>query len=348
MKKGLLLIVAGCATMFAKAQNLNELPHWSAELNVSGGSLQQTLTTINFVSAYPGAVNAHISSLEPVAGSSMGGNLQLGYFIGKKRHFGFSAGIMYLQQAYSVDMNSFHVEYKSTDFMGQTFRQLLTADAPVQEKITTTNINIPLLLKYQTSIGKKWGIMLEAGALFNMKVTNAYNTNASFDYEAIYDIEQIDGKNVAVYDNSPTPNSSDWQITKAQYNKNNSDGKAAAFMNGFRALGYNVGLDVSPNHTTGNTSYNTGSFGFMAQPSITYNIGKNLFLNLGFFYMMQSFNNDASSGYMITNTVGSYNSLLNGVKSSVQSTYGGTLGIRYFFGAKKKADMKAGEGMPKQ
>ena len=340
MKKGFLLMIAVSAAMCSQAQSLQDLPQWSAELNVTGGSFQQMLSTVNLVSAYPNAVNGNISSIHPGSGTAMGGNLQIGYFIGKKRHFGISTGVMYTQQTYNLNMNMLSVEYQSTDFWGQTFRQVLSADGPIQEKITTTNINIPLLLKYQTNIGKKWGIMIEAGALFNIEARNAYTTNASFDYGAIYDLQQVDGRPVSVYDNAPTPNSSDWILTKAEYNATHNDGNAGPFLNTFKSQGYNVGLNEKPYSNSGTVPYETVSVGFMAQPSLTYNIGRNLFLNLGFFYAMQDLKNNASTSYMTTNQIGEYNSMLNGVKSSMQSTYGGTLGIRYFFNMKKRSAAK--------
>lgn len=61
MKKGFLLMIAVSATMCSQAQSLQDLPQWSAELNVTGGSFQQMLSTVNLVSAYPNAVNGNIS-----------------------------------------------------------------------------------------------------------------------------------------------------------------------------------------------------------------------------------------------------------------------------------------------
>jgi hypothetical protein len=339
IKKGFSLVVAGVLGVAAYAQNMDELPRWSAELNVFGGSLQQTVTNINFVSAYPYAVNGNISNLQAVAGSSMGANAQLGYFIGKKRHFGISAGIMFSQQQYSLKMDTLHVEYKSNDYTGNVFRQVLTADGHIQENITATNINIPVLLKYQTKFSKKFGIDVDAGVLFNVRIMNDYKTNASFDYEAIYALPPTAGNIENAYDNAPTPNPSDWLITKSYLNATDK-GNAASDFSTFRAQGFNVGLGVKPNHTSGSVPYNNGSIGFMAQPSLTYNIGRNLFLNLGFYYMMQNFTNNASNTYMTTNKVGDYSSVTNGVTKSQQTTYGGVLGLRFMFGGKKaKMDM---------
>ncbi len=64
-----------------------------------------------------------------------------------------------------MTLNQYHVEYQSTDKQGTTFRQVITADAPVKEQLTIQNMNIPLVFKYKTRFTRRIGFTADAGLL---------------------------------------------------------------------------------------------------------------------------------------------------------------------------------------
>jgi outer membrane protein OmpA-like peptidoglycan-associated protein len=163
---------------------------------------------------------------------------------------------------------------------------------------------------------------------------NAYNTNASFDYGAIYAYNtEVSGGQTAVYDNSPIPSKYDLTLTKPAITEQSGAASVASVLNQYRTLqGMNVGLNESPTKTTGNTTFTQGTLGFIVRPAYSYYISNRVAINLGVFYMFQPFNNSVKSGYMLTDKIGDYNSLTNSVSQSMQQSYGINLGVRVYLG----------------
>ncbi len=342
MKKLIFLLAAAYGTVPAVAQESKHSYHadsllsrWVIDINLLGGGASQAFTSANTDANYPNTLNTNTGQLKYRNGYSFGGDAQLGFFFGRKRHFGISAGFMYMQQNGDAILNNYHTEYQATDGVGNVYRQVVSGN-DVREQVISTNLNIPLVLKYKNRFSKHWGFTADAGALFNLQMKNAYTTYANFDYGAIYKFAQSsDGGTVSVYDNAPVASSNDWFITKGEFLKNNPNGNYQAYVDAKRALGYNVGENLNPGTRTGNTSYTTGSVGFILQPSFAYYLSDNVALNFGVYYMFQPFKNNAQSGYRLTDGMGTYSSTMNNVTSSINQQYGINLGVRFLFGKKQ-------------
>ena len=308
------------------------LPRWVIDVNLLGGLADQSFKTTASMPDYPNALNANTGKLEYKNGYSFGGDAQVGFFFGAKRHFGLGTGVLLMQQHGDAILDNYHVEYKATDGVGNIYRQLVTGN-DVREEIVSKNINIPFVLKYKNRFSRHWGFTADAGALINLQMKNAYTTHASFNYEAIYKLTQSsDGGTVSVYDDAVTPSSNDWFITKGEFLQNNPNGNYQAYIDAKRALGYNVGEGLNPGTRTGKTSYTRGSIGFMVQPSVNYFLSDNVALNFGLYYMFQPFKDNTQSNYRLTDGMGTYSSNLNSVKSSHNQQYGINLGVRFFLG----------------
>ena len=334
MKKVLFLFILCSITVSAFARHKVDpqyyadslLPRFCIDLNFKGGWLSEGLSTIDLSQNYANNVNSNIGSIGFANGHSYGADLQLGYFFGKRRHWGLGAGIMYFYQTGDLSLNQFHIEYKAYDVNNDVYRQLLTANNPIKEKLTINSFSIPLVLKYKKQFSPHWGFTADMGLLFNLSMKNSYNTNASFDYEAIYKF--VNGK--PVYDAAVNPDGTDWLITKAKYTAANSTGSLEDYFNATRAQGYNVGLNVKPNSSKGSVTYN-GTIGLMFQPSLTYRINDYLFFNLGAYGIMQIYDNsNNNNNYRLTDNVGNYNSLTNAVSTSYNFSYGINIGLRLF------------------
>ncbi len=360
MKKIFFLLIAATGALSAIAQTTDAkkhvdslktrdynvdgaLPKWVLDVNLLGGIMTQNLTTAR--PGYTNALNTNISGLKYNNGMSYGADAQVGYFFTPNNNWGVGTGLMYLYQTGNVTMNQFHVEYQSTDSHGLTFRQLLTANQQIKETMKTTNINIPVVIKYKHRFTQHVGLTIDAGALINLQNTSAYKTNASFNYEAIYQYaNDVSGHPVAVYDNASVPSSNDLQITQAQYLKTHPGGDVNAFINQeHNQNGYNVGLGVKPNSNTGSVSYNTGSIGFIVQPSINLYLSDKVALNFGLYYLYQPSTNNASNTYRLTDGLGQYSSVLKNVSSATSQSYGLNIGVRMYFGKVRDAD---GDGIP--
>jgi outer membrane protein OmpA-like peptidoglycan-associated protein len=354
MKKIFFLLIAanGALSAFAQAPGSNNnmdnskprvwfkpdsmLTRWVVDVNATGGFLTRNMTVANTSGNYTNGINNNTGSLKFSNGLSAGGDAEVGYFFGKKAHFGIGTGIQYLYQQGDAYMNGFNVQYESTDNNGNIFRQLITADNQIKEHVTVSNINIPLLLKYKKRFTQRVGFTADAGILYNLQEKNSYNTNATFDYQAIYDYTTPPPLNglPTVYDNNVTPLPTDYLITKANYRGDNVNQYFASQA----AAGYNVGLGVQPSNKTGSVSYLQGSVGLLLRPAVNVFLSDNCALNFGLYYQYQPFNHNLPSGYMLTDKVGSYSSVLNTVTASKDQSYGLNVGVRFFFGKQKDSD----------
>ena len=366
MKKIILLLLTAAFCLPLHAQNINAegdnvrrnnnsgsmqgccggsaMSHWCIDVNLTGGMLMQDYSAVSPAAGYTNSLNTQTSSLKFNSGASMGADAEIGYFFGKKRHFGIGTGVMYMYQMGDLTMDHFHVEYQSSDNMGGTFRQLLTSDGKVKESLKINNFNIPLLFKYKTQFTNRIGFTVDAGVLFNLVETNNYTSKSSFDYEAIYKYDETPEGIIPVYDNNATPGASDLLITKSKYASSGYN-NIPAYFNELQSHGYNVGLGVNPYKATGNVSYTAGTIGLLVRPAISIAMCHRMSLNLGVYYLYQDFNNTAASNYRITDKIGQYSSMLNTVTSSMNNSYGLSVGVRYCLGKRRcpQAPPAAGE-----
>ncbi len=319
------------------------LPRWVLDVNFVGGVLMQDFTTKNTMSNYLDVIAEKSNtggSLKLTNGINYGGDVQLGFFFGKKRHFGLGTGFMYLRQEGDATWSdNFKVQYKSFDANNDVFRQVITSTDRIQEKLEITNLNIPVVLKYKARLSKVFGFTMDAGALINFKNSNSYTSNAKFDYEAIYKFDTTGGVRRLVYDNAPNYNVNDQLYLKSEY----LGAHDAAYVNNYfnntlASRGYNVGLGKTPGANTGTVSYNTVSIGLLVQPSVNIFLSDAVALNVGGYYIYQPFENDAKANYKMTDKVGDYSSSLNTVSSVASSSYGANVGLRFFFGKAKDTD----------
>jgi len=314
-----------------------QMSRWVLDVNAMGGMLTQNITTANTYGNYLNGISTNnTGNLTFKNGMSYGGDVQIGYFLGKKAHWGIGIGFQYLNQQGDMDLDQFHVQYQSTDANGNIFRQVITANNPIKENIQTTNLNIPLMLKYKNRFTKHSGFTCDGGLVYNLQEMTMYNTNANFNYEAIYQFAKNPegGNPVTVYDNGVNPSTNDLLITQAQINKHS--GHTADSFAMYHNAGMNVGLNQNPNKNTGSTTFTQGTLGFLIRPEYSFYLSNKVALNLGVFYMYQPFNTSAKAGYMLTNKVGDYSSVTNSVTSSVNQSYGLNLGVRIFLGKYKE------------
>ena len=365
MKKRTLILIALLGVICAHAQNINPgsdyntsrynggpvkefkadslLSRWCLDINVTGGALWQHILADNPESHYLNAQNGRSSDLQFTKGSSFGIDAEIAYFFDEHRNWGIGAGLLYMHQNGTVGLDNFHVEYQSVDYAGNIFRQVVTASNPIHETIGIDNLNIPLMLKYKNRFSRSVGFTADAGVFINVTETNAYNTDASFDYEAIYKFTGAQGASATVYETSSVPASTDLLITKAQYVSTHPASSVDNYFNTLRSQGNNVGLGVRPNNNTGTVSYKSGSGGLLLRPAVSFSVSDQVALNLGLYYVYQKFQHTATGTYRITDKVGEYNSVLNTVSSVSSNSFGISFGIRLFLTKAKEKTMPAME-----
>jgi outer membrane protein OmpA-like peptidoglycan-associated protein len=357
MKKLFFLLIAAGATLSAIAQTATtdtnthmvpqpkkaftsdgHLPAWVIDVNGLGGVLTQDLKATNTLGNYNNVITSVSNNggeLKFDNGRSFGFDAQVGYFFGRSRRFGIGAGFMYLYQQGDLTMSDkFHVEYQSTDANGDVFRQVVSSQYPIKETQKITNINIPVLLKYKVRFSKVLGFTADAGALVNLQTRSSYQTNASFNYEAIYQrIPNGDGSVTSVYDNSPAYSQNDQVFLINKYVPTNQT--VEQYFNAtLPAKGYNTGIGVKPGNNSGSFDYTMGSIGFIVRPQLSFYLSDMVALNVGGYYLYQPEMNTVKGSYQLTNKVGDYSSVLNTVNSGHSQSYGGNVGLRFYFGRK--------------
>lgn len=342
MKKIFLLSIAAGAGLSAMAQVRGGDNYFASklvvDLNFPVGMVMQSPTSSMAVN-FPNAINTRIDDLKMGSGLSYGVDLGIGYYIGKKRQWGIGAGVQYLMQSSDATIGAYHVEYKAMDPKDNVYRQLVTATHSIKEELTTTQINIPVVLKYKHRFNTRIGIAVDAGIVYNLQVQNKWKTDAEFNYEAIYKFARdANGNTYTVYDDQSTPDKADWLMTKAQYDEHNSIGSVAGVFDSLRARGYNVGLNMKPANNSGTISYTTGSIGFILRPTVTVRLMNRVHLNVGLCAMYQTFENKTASNYRLVDNMGAtYSSMLNTVSSTSNITAGLNLGLRFLLGTPKDA-----------
>ncbi len=310
----------------------------SADLQVTGGMLNQNISSIPFSVNYKDALNTKQGDIKFDNGMSKGFDFRLGYYFNRKRSLGIGVGINYYKQQGDFKLDTFHVEFRSADATYDPFRQVISTTRGIKESIVTKSINIPFLLRYKKDFNDKIALTVDAGILYNINVKNTYNTNASFDYEGIYLLEG----NVPVYDNSEIPSDNSLIITKAEYLKNFPNGDVNAFFKHHDSIGKSVGLNLNAAQKEGSVTYKSGSLGYTGEIAVNYMVYKNICVRLGAYYTYQSFTNTTNNNALRltdavvkdasgTTTGVTYNSMLNEAQTVKSNNYGLLLGVRIYF-----------------
>lgn len=311
-----------------------QTPPWYVGLGVFGGSQTGKLDQNVWSQYYLNALNTNISNLEQKKGSHIGFNASFGYYFGKKRMIGLGTGFQFLQSQYELGLETFAVEFQSVDEQGQTFRQIIRSNNPIQEQIKQSTMGIPVMLLFKKELNQHWGINLDAGMVFNFSSKGTFSAeNANFDYEAIY---KLDNNGVPMYDNSSIPDPNSWLITAEHYNRVHPTGDVNAYFDNLQNQGFNVGLGVSPTTTDGDLSKLKVNASWMIRPSVSYKLNSNVALHLNLMLQQVKTTFKNSGNHQMTNQLGTYSSMTNSLKSNTQLFYNVGLGMRYYFGEKKE------------
>jgi len=306
-------------------------PQFFLEGDFKIGEFSEKLGTASLTNSYPNVLNPVSGNITFTESRSNSYNLEFGGYLNHKRTFGIGTGFIYQRQRGNIGTDTFHVEFESTDYKGNVFRQLISSNGPINESVKISSISIPIFLRYRKDIVEDLFLTVDAGVVLNVMLQNKYATNTGFDYEAIYKFAGSSNNPNTVYDNSPIPGPSDWLITSAQFLKTNPNGDVTEYFNFLHGLGYNVGLGDSV-RKSGTVTYHSKSIGFNLQPALNYKISPKIYGKAGLYVMYQSFENATqNTSGQFASKMGDYNSLLNYTKTIQSISYGVMFGINYLF-----------------
>ena len=342
-------IVFNIFRLSAQVRGEAYMPSFFIDVDANSGLLHQQVTTVPLTANYPGLIDPAIGKVSFSNGLAASADVHIGLYLNNTRTVGIGTGLSYNIQSANLGLDSFHVEFRATDDKGNVFRQLITADHAIAESVKMTSINIPLLLIYRKNFSGKFFITAEGGLVYNAQTQNSWNTNANFDYEAVYKFTGT-GSNVStVYDNSATPGGADWLITRSAFLKDNSVGDVNSYFATKNAAGYSVGLNEQVKSKSGSFKLASGSLGYTVAAALNFKITKKVFFKLGGYYLAQSFSNTSQNNSLpltskiSRNSAGQdtgvdYNSLFNSVKTLQNSSYGITIGLKFFISSHSLLD----------
>jgi outer membrane protein W len=249
--------------------------------------------------------------------------LDVEYYIGRKKNIGIATGIGFSSFNASFSMDTFHVEYQSTDAAGNIYRRSVHVHN-MDEKLKISSINIPILLQYKFSIGEKGSLSIGAGVNYHIVSSAKTSGTATADYEAIYKWQN----GYTVYDNSIPQSNNSWMITRSNVEAHNGKSGEAAYFAQKKADGYDVGIDQSLTHDA--TLKLGNAMGPLVRLGVDFKLSGKLWLSVLLQYQGMTFtNNSYSTNYILTNETGSYNALLNNVEKLKVSTISLGAGIKY-------------------
>lgn len=311
------------------------------DLDVPVGMVMQSPTG-SMPLNYTNYCYSNVDKLKFNAGLSYGLNAEVGYFVGLYGKFGIGAGINYMSQSSSAEIGNFRVDYQDKDSKGNIFRQILSSNGAIKEDLTTTNINIPIMLKYKKRFTTRLGLAVDAGFLFNVSMTNKWKADASFDYEAAYKFsEGVSSGAPTLYDNGTTLGANDWLLTRSMYTHTltPSVSTLVGIFDSLRLRGYNVALNTKSTQNSGTVNYSSG-IGFMLRPAVTVRLMPRLHAKIGAVVTYQMFKHTydgaSASDYKVSSNLGAnYNSILQPITSINVTTIALNLGLRYFIGIPK-------------
>ncbi len=324
-------ILLAVQTSFAQVRGFYKTKYYF-DADLKTGIVKQKFNSIPFTANYTEAVNAVDGKMTYNNTGTLGYHLQLGRYLDKRNRLSIEAGVMtFIQQGF-IKLDTFHVEYKAYDYKDNVFRQVLNARDGIEESIKSTNVNIPVLLRYSIPVSDMLSVSAEAGGIFNTTMTSTYSSDASFDYEAIYQFKGAGANPETVYDNSPKPMPQDWLITRNEFYKDNPKGNISNYFDDLRTIGYNVALDQGVKKNTGEVHFLQKSLGYMGQLNLHIKAGPQFVMRFGGYFISQTFSNTAkNSHYLLTNKIGDYHSLLSFTKDMRTINYGLSFGFSYLF-----------------
>ncbi len=244
-------------------------------------------------------------------------------------------GILYSKESESVKLPAFSAEYLAHDAANNPFYQIVTTANPngITEKVAETGLQVPLLLRYEHHVGRHLLIGGSGGVLLSLMENRSYNTDASFNYEAVYYYSATNG--IA----QPTTDRSSKDAWYIVWNKvdsslgfkpgNGPSQQTRSYFDSLAKRGYAVGLGVSPKTTSGTVAYKS-SFGMLLRLQAAYEVNSRWSCLFGLSYSSVNFNyRNPPLSEPISQTVGGYNAMVTSMKSSSQSRIGVTLGMRF-------------------
>ncbi len=305
------------------------LPGLFIGLTVSGGNNNINapfdVNNIGYLNLRTGNKSSnHITGLNPNKKAPFTQlQLDLEYYFGAKKKIGIATGIGYTGFNASFAMDSAHLEYQATDSKNNIYRRVLTVHA-IDEELMIRSLNIPILLQFKFGLGDKANMTLGLGANYHSVLSTKASGTASADYEAIYSFQN----GQSIFDTASPPSRSSWLITRSNVEAHNGKIGEAEYFTQKRADGYDVAIDQSLKKEE--TLNLIGSMGALLRLNANFKLSEKIWLATLLQFQSVSFANSSyHKNYTLTDTIGSYNVLLNNVNTFKAGSLSLGIGLKF-------------------
>jgi len=340
----LLLIAAAQSHGQAGTQKAHKPAYPPAKLPQKGKNGKQIIDTVfNFwVSAnlHCGLTNSSITNAGTLSttfnsSAALGGDVQLAYFFGKSAVVGITAGLSWssfsgklTEDQYSETINGAMTDNANPNRPSRPFTQIisLTKDAVVEE-VSLHSFSLPVTAAWRGYFSPRVGFQVEVGPVFNLHYTGTMNsTNAKFDYEAIYNYQDIGRYLPGTGNNNPAQA---FEITKSMAAKYNMTGpQYLAYMGSAAGGSYPVGTGITPSSLNSSATFASGNISFLVRAGVSCYLSRVWSINVVAFFQSGSVNNNTAD-YQLINEKKYYNTLLNGIANMHSSMAGLRIGISH-------------------
>jgi hypothetical protein len=328
-------------------------PRWSARLYAGDAwisnkesyklfnmarSYSNTLPNNNSLTKFPIHSSLHNETQSlPLVGVYGGSGY---YYFDKKRRWGVSLGIQYSKDTGYLKIDTFYLQYCDTDALSRTYRQeLSTSKSGIIERVGYRSLSFPFSLRYKLQFpNSRFGIFGECGGTVGFQKTY-YTANTSFNYEAVYklvnqrwvydtalQVSEINNTQIILtekfitYHNPALTQSIDKYFDDLRNGPNK----------------FNVGLEKQISDKSGKVG-NVFTYGYFGKLGLSLMHSRNLVYQLEGFFSHRVYKKEVTS-YKVTDGIGSYSSLLNGIEKSTKNSWGIQFAVEIFFGRNHDLD----------
>lgn len=261
--------------------------------------------------------------------SDIGASAMMEFFFGRKKSFGISVGAAWDMISTKAGLANFEVQFQSTDQFDTTYKRIISADLSdnnrIEEDLTFQFLSIPLMLNYKMKLSQKLYLNIGFGGGYSILLRGTSQSNSTFDYEAVYGYE--DGH----FTFKESESGADWQLTRDHEMSitNNNEAKTQEYFTTHHDAGYDVGLNQG---TNSKSDFNlNGGICVIFKPALLVSLSDHLYLNLAPEVKYTSISRSNDDKFVLTNKIGSYNSLMNGTKEYAYLFYGLNVGLNFGF-----------------
>jgi hypothetical protein len=255
-------------------------------------------------------------------------DFQFDYMLTKS--YGVGLGLAYQSGSGTNTLDRYAIDYLDSANNDPNFpylRRVFSKDALV-ENVSIQSIDLRLSQKVLFKLSEKLDLSFDLSLLLPLSSSSKMSiaSDSRMNYEGLINI----GKGM-YFSNIDTTNGSLWRVTEEHlwlnYGPNGQsqiDSDLAMFNRSYRDFAFNV-----VHKTSEQTLQINKTFGILLRPNIRYHINKDIHLLAGLWLQYDSYKQETSTSYQLTDGSSQYNSFSKTINSINTFSYGFNIGAQF-------------------